>query len=65
MISSATKKWELVSAEELAGAPAHMATEDFVNSRALEILREWMCEAEIGGLDEEAGRVVAADRARG
>ena len=65
MSANAARKMELASAEELVVAPAMAATEDFVNSRALEILREWMCDVEIGGLDEEADRVVTADQVRG
>ena len=65
MSANAARKIELPSAEELAGAPGLAATDEFVATRALEILREWMSEAEIGGLDEEAERVVTADGARG
>lgn len=64
MTDKAVQAIELQSAEQMAGSPALAATDDFIASRALEILREWITDPEIRDLLPEAEQVKAADAAR-
>ena len=64
MTNRAVQPIELQSAEQIAGSPALTATDDFIASRALEILREWITDPEIRDLLQEAELVKAADAAR-
>lgn len=64
MSSNAAARIELPSAEEIAQSPGFRAMDDFVNSRALEILREWANAPEIVEIMDEAERGTAADPAR-
>ena len=64
MSSNAAARIDLPSADGLAESPGLKATDDFVNSRAFEILREWVNTPEIAEILAEAERVKAADAAR-
>ncbi len=64
MSNNAAPKIELPSAEQMATSPALAAADDFIASRALEILREWITDPEIQDLLPEAENVKAADAAR-
>lgn len=59
-----TQDIDMRSAEEVAASEGLKATEQFVNTHALEILREWVNAPEISAILEEAERVKAADAAR-
>ncbi len=65
MSANAARKIDLPSAEEMAESPGFKAAEAFAQSRALEILREWVDTPEIRAIMEEAERIKAADAARG
>jgi hypothetical protein len=64
MSVTAARQIDIPSAEEVAASPAFKAMDDFVNSRALEILREWATSPEIVEIMDEAERIRAADAAR-
>jgi hypothetical protein len=64
MTSNAAPKIELPTPEQMVGSPSLSAADDFIASRALEILREWVTDPEIRDLLPEAETVKAADAAR-
>lgn len=64
MSNAAVPKIELPTPDEMAASPALAAADDFIASRALEILREWITDPEIRDLLPEAEHVKAADAAR-
>ncbi len=64
MTKQAAQPIELPTPDEMAASPALAAADDFIASRALEILREWITDPEIRDLLPEAEHVKAADAAR-
>ena len=62
--SNAARKIDLPNADDLHESPGLKAAEDFINSRALEILREWATSPEIEEIMVEAKQIKAAEAAR-
>lgn len=62
---NAARKIDLPSADDMPESPGLKAAEEFINSRALEILREWATSPEIEAIMTEAERIKDADAIRG
>lgn len=57
---NAAKRIDLPTADQMAASAAIKATEDFANSPAMKILREWSVSPEIKSIEQQAEEVKAA-----